>query len=184
VAIVGDFTPTETTDPQADPDTFTYFGEEFEVPATVGTAALLRFAWLMKGALDQSSRGEQAKRRALTDEARARANAEIIEADLSASAAMYDLLRACLGDTQLQDFLTTADLNGVTQDALMEVCDRIQGVIAGRPTKRSADSSDGPSTNGPTSTDGGSGTTEPLTPREIQAREIEAASISLADSPA
>jgi hypothetical protein len=186
MANVGDFTPTETTDPDAAPDTFTYFGTEFEVPATVGAGALLRFAWLMKGAVAQSTRGEQAKRRALTDEGRARARVDIIEADLSASSAIYELLTACLGAGQMEQFLAVADANGVTQDALMEVCDRIQGVIGDRPTRRSADSSDGPQTSGQPSTDAGSGPTEipeDMTARDIQAAQIEAASISLADLP-
>lgn len=180
MALVGDFTPTETTDPDAAPDEFTYFGETFEIPPTIGAGALLRFAWLMKGAVGQSQRGEQAKRRALTAEARAKAHTDIIEADLGASSAMYELLTACLGAEQVERFLAVADAGGVTQEALMEVCDRIQGVIGARPTRRSADSSDGPSMSGPTSTGDGSGPTDPLpemTERERQAAQIAALAV-------
>lgn len=174
---VGDFTPTETTDTTAEPDTFTYFGEVFAIPATIGAGALLRFTWLIKSAQGQEQRGGQKQRSARTDTEKVNAQVEIIEAGISASSAIYELLRACLGDDQMERFLTTADSNGVAQESLMEVCDRIQSVIAGRPTRRSADSSDGPSTNGESSTDGGSGPTE-MSPAAQQRAAIELASTS------
>lgn len=182
MAVVGDFTPTETTDPGAEADTFTFCGETFEIPATVGTGRVIRFAWLIKGALAQGSRGENDLRKALTDEGRAKARQEMAESDLSATAAMYDLLLACLGEGQIDRFISVADANGVTQNGYTGVCDEIQGVIAGRPTQRSADSSAGPSTNGPTSTVDGSGLTE-MTPRDQQAAAILEASTSVADLP-
>lgn len=183
MAVVGDFTPAETTDPNSDPDEFTFCGETFEIPATVGTGRVMRFAWLIKGALAQASRGENELRKALTEEYRTKARMEIAESDISATAAMYDLLLACLGEGQIDRFVSIADANGVTQGGYTEVCDRIQEVIAGRPTRRSADSSAGPSTNGPTSTADGSGPTgtTAATPRELMAAEILGASTSLAD---
>lgn len=190
---VGDFTPTETTDPQADPDTFTYFGETFEIPAAAGAGALLKFTHLVKEADKLAQRGQAALRRALTDDSRLKARRDLVDADLTASSAMYQLLKACLGEDQVDHLMFVADANGVTQDGLMNVCDRIQEVIGGRPTRRSADSSAGPLMSGPDSTAGGSGSTEPapatepgpeMTPRDRQMAEIFAGSTSLAGSPA
>ena len=183
MAIVGDFTPTETTDPAAEADEFTFCGETFEIPATVGTARALRFAWNLKQAQGQASRGEQNLRKAITDEAKTKARVDIIEADLTASAAIYDLLLACLGEGQIDSFISVGDAYGVDNAGYMSVCDEIKQVIAGRPTKRSAGSSGGPSTNGPTSTGDGSGLTE-MSPRDQQVALIEAASTSLAGLPA
>lgn len=180
MALIGDFTPTETTDPDADPDEFQYFGEVFAIPAHVGAGALLKFTWLIKQSEGLNKRGQSANRRALTEDAKVRANADLVDAELTAMSAMYELLTACLGSDQVDDFLKIADRNGVTNDGLMDVCDRIQEVIAGRPTRRSADSSDGPSKTGTPSTAGGSGPTAPappaapaLTDRERQIAEMD-----------
>lgn len=179
MAVVGDFTPTETTDPNAEPDEFLYFGETFEVPATVGTGRLLRFAHAIKIAVGQERRGEQELRKARTEEGKAKARELLAEAELTATAAMYDVLLACLGEDQIDAFVSCADANGVTQDGYNEACSQIQGVIAGRPTRRSSDSSDGQSTSGPSSTADGSGPTAPqgLTPREQQVAMHEAADL-------
>lgn len=178
MAVVGDFTPTETTDTSAEPDEFTYFGETFEIPASVGSGALLKFTWLIKQADGMSKRGEAAKRRAVSQDAKIRAQSDLIDAELTASSAMYEMLHACLGADQIDAFLRTADANGVTAEGLMEVCDRIQEVIGARPTKRSADSSAGPLTTGTPSTAGGSGPTEPMSDRDRQVAQILAESTS------
>jgi hypothetical protein len=186
MAVVGDFTPTETTDPQADPDEFTFFGETFTIPASVGAFAMLRYGSLMKTAMAQEKRGETAKRKALTPEGKLAAAREIIAAETTAQAAIYEMLTATLGEDQVGAFGELADANGVDLYGLMAVSDRIQEVIADRPTRRSADSSGGPSTSGTGSTDGGSGSTAPaadpdllqeLSPRERQAALIEGASV-------
>lgn len=183
MASVGDFTPTETTDPDADPDTFEFFGETFDVPANVGSFALLRYGSLMKGAQAQETRGGTMKRRAAGNPLMLEAaNRELALAELSAHAAIYELLKASLGDGQLERFGEIADANGTTFNGLMEVAGDITEVIAGRPTRRSSDSSDGPSTTGTASTGDGSGPTE-MSPRDQQVAAIEAASTSLVDSP-
>lgn len=184
MALIGDFTPDETTDPTADPDEFTFCGETFEIPATVGTFALIRYGSLMKGAVAQEKRAEAGERRAKSDEARLTVRREMGEAGLTAQAAIYELLKACLGDGQIDTFGELADRNGVTLDGLMAVVAQIEESIADRPTRRSSDSSAGPSTSGPSSTAGGSGPTEDLSPREQLAVAIEAASTPLVGSPA
>jgi hypothetical protein len=185
MGVVGDFTPAETTDTDAESDEFTFCGDTFEIPPTVGAFALLRYGSLMKGAVAQEKRGEAAQRKALSDDAKIRALRELNGAELTAQAAIYELLKACLGDDQLDAFGELADRSGVNLDGLMEVAGQIQEVIGGRPTRRSSGSSAGPSTTGETSTDGGSGPTgtPEMTARDIQAAQIEAASISLADLP-
>jgi hypothetical protein len=184
---LGDFTPDETLDPEAEVDTFQFCGQTFEIPPTRGAGSSLEFTWLIKQADGQAKRGRAHRQRALTDEGRAKANAEIIEADVSATAAIYKLLSALLGEGQMDRFLRAVDANNVQPLALMEVCDRLQEAIAERPTRRSADSSAGPSTTGLTSTAGGSGHTETLPPMsalDMQMASIHAASTSPVGSPA
>ncbi len=180
---VGDFTPTQTTDPEAEPDTFTYFGEQFDIPATVGAGSLLQFTYYIKMADGQAKRGDAALRKALTEEAKMRANVEKVEAELNATSAVYKLLASCLGESQMDRLLRAVDANGVQPEGLMELCNNIQEAVAARPTRRSADSSAGPSTNGSGSTDAGSGPTETpldLSPRDRQVAQILAGSTSVA----
>jgi len=185
MAVVGDFTPAEMTDTLADPDEFDFCGETFEIPATVGAFALLRYGSLMKGAIAQEKRAETASRKP-SDESRRNARKEMAHAEITAQAAIYELLKACLGEGQLEQFGELADRSGVNLDGLMGVAAEIQEVIGGRPTRRSSELSDGQSTSGLSSTDGGSGRTETvdLTPREQMAAEILGASTSLVASPA
>lgn len=158
---VGDFTPTETTDTTAEPDTFTFCGEVFAIPSTVGAFATIRYGSLMKGAMAQEKRAIASIRRALTAEARDSANTELALAEIAAKAAVYELLKSCLGEGQLDTFGELADNSGVTLAGLIAVSSDIQAAIAARPTRSSPDSSGGLSTTGQNSTGVGSGPTEP-----------------------
>lgn len=173
MALLGDFSPQETTDPQADPDTFTFCGEEFELPATAGAGAFLKFAWEMKTAQQQAERAESAEKRARTAEGKAAALAEKSASDIGAMSAVCNLLEAVLGESQLDRFLRAADRQGVPVEGLLSVVHRIEQAVTERPTRRSSVSSAGPSTSGPAFTGDGSGLTErPLTPREQQIQAL------------
>jgi len=175
MADVGDFTPTETTDTSAEPDRFRFCGDEFEVPGTVGTGSLLRFTWRIKAASEQDRRGRAAAKKALTAEGKAQARQTMANAELDGSAAIYDLLLSVLGENQIDRFNELVDRHGVTVDGLLGVCNQIQEAITDRPTRQSADSSVGLSTNSTDSTGPGSGPTDPtLTPNQRQKALIAA----------
>jgi hypothetical protein len=161
MADLGDFSPDRTTDPHAAPDTFTFGGEQFNIPATVGAGALLRFTWRLKAASEQQRRGTAALKKAITAEGKAQARELIGTGELDGSAAIYDLILSVLGEDQIDAFTALADRHGVTIDGLLDVCHRIQEAIAGRPTRQPTGSSDGLPTSGTGSTASGSGVTDP-----------------------
>lgn len=169
MADVGDFTPSATTDPTAEPDVFRFFGDEFEVPANVGVGSLLRFTWRLKQASEQQRRGGAALKKALTEEGKAQARQMIGSGELDGSAAIYDLLMSVLGEDQLDRFNSLVDRHGVRIEGLLGVCNQIQEAIGDRPTRQSSDYSDGLSTTGNDSTAPGSGPTDlEMTPNQRQ----------------
>ncbi|GAB3250925.1 hypothetical protein GCM10027456_24630 [Kineosporia babensis] len=160
---LGDFTPDIRTDIADDPDVFTFCGEEFELPATSGAGSFLQFAHKMKLAQEQAERGDAAEKRARTEEGRAAARAEKVQSDMNAMSAVYSLLEGVLGEGQMDRFTRAADRYGVPSEEIFSIVNRLEAAVAGRPTRRSSDSSAGPSTTGPGSTDAGSGRTAPGT---------------------
>ncbi|GLY32136.1 hypothetical protein [Kineosporia sp. NBRC 101731] len=181
MASLGDFSPVESRDVTAEPDSFMFCGQEFLIPQTAGAGSFLRYAWSMKAAMSQGERGEAAERRALSAEGRAAARAEKISADMGAMSAVWDLLTSILGQDQIDRFARTVDNNGIDLDGILSLVGKLEAAIAARPTKRSSDSSAGPSTTGLHSTDAGSGPTDlplpqdsfrPMTPREQQIQDL------------
>jgi hypothetical protein len=180
MASLGDFTPEIRTDVVADPDTFTFCGEEFELPPTSGAGSFLQFAFKMKLAQEQGERGESAEKRARTDEGRAAARVEKSQSDMNAMSAVYSLLTSVLGESQMDRLARAIDRSGVPIDQVFGLVNQIEAAVSARPTKRSSDSSAGPSTTGESSTGVGSGLTDPvapswedLSPRQQQIRDSQ-----------
>jgi hypothetical protein len=76
--------------------------------------------------------------------------------DFEGMAAMYDLLKSCIADHEWDRFEQVADENRVDGDTLFEVVKDTFAVLAGRPTSRPSDSSDGPTPTSTSSTDASS----------------------------
>lgn len=163
MANLGNFTPAVRTDTDAEPDTFTYCGEEFDLPATAGAGSFLQFADKMKTSQELAERGSAALKRAHTAEGKAAARAMLSESDMTAMSAVWSLLTAVLGEQQMDKFARATDRFGVPVDEIFGIVNQLEAAITGRPTRRSSDSSAGPSTTGPASTDAGSGLTAPGT---------------------
>jgi hypothetical protein len=183
-----------------EPDTFTFYGERFEVPARLSPLPMMQFAWRTKlhqqadeQSKDRVSRCQGTLDRAPAGPARDLAATELAAAELADNevqinlmAAMYEFMRGCLpNEAMWQRFQQTAMVNGAAADELMEICSSIFAAVSGRPTSRPSDSSDGPSSIGDGWTDG-AGSPDPtagqpvrdmdsvvveLTPLERQRRE-------------
>ena len=76
--------------------------------------------------------------------------------DYEGMAAMYDLLKACIAPAAWDRFERVADESKCDGDTLFGVVRDTFAVIAGRPTSRPSDSSDGSPTTGTRSTAGSS----------------------------
>lgn len=153
-------------DYHGDEDTFRFRGERFVVPALLSDLVLMEFTAevkrLQRAATDAEARRDNARavaaraataqeREAAEREASA-AETEILSADSEGTEAQYAFIRGCIGDGQWRRFRDVAVRAGVGGDELMDVCARIYEAVAGRPTRRPSDSSDGPSSTGDGST--------------------------------
>jgi hypothetical protein len=110
--------------------TVEFFGEQFRIADRIGLMPMMRFAKAAKAGVDSN--------------------------DLDGLAAMYDLLEQCLADDEWARFERHADRHRADGDELMEVVSKVFEVLSERPTRRPSDSSDGPSTTSPSSTDASS----------------------------
>jgi len=139
---------------EGEPDIFTFHGEPFILPAAMSALPLMRFAWRGKVIDQQLEQARSAKARAVTPEQKDQAAAAEGQAEMEALSAVYEFLRASLPDPQdWARFEEVAIRVGAGQDELMGVCNQIYQAVTGRPTRRPADSSAGPSTTGTPSTD-------------------------------
>jgi len=105
-------------------------GQGFDVAPQVGAMPLMRFAKLARTGIGSE--------------------------DFEGMAAMYDLLKSCIADHEWDRFEQVADSNRVDGDTLFEVVKDTFAVLAGRPTSRPSDSSDGPTPTSTSSTDASS----------------------------
>jgi hypothetical protein len=105
-------------------------GQEFEVAERVGSLPLMRFAKLARTGISSD--------------------------DFEGMAAMYDLLKSCIADHEWDRFEAVADAERVDGDTLFAVVQDTFAVLAGRPTSRPSDSSDGPGGTSRSSTDASS----------------------------
>jgi hypothetical protein len=106
-------------------DRLTFAGEEFGVADRIGLMPLMRFAHLADGGVDSE--------------------------DMSALAAMYDLLEQCIDPVDWQRFQRAATKVRADGEALMGIVKQAIEVIGERPTGRPSDSSDGPTVTEPKS---------------------------------
>jgi hypothetical protein len=105
-----------------------FCGERFRMAERVGLMPMMRFAKVAKAGVDSD--------------------------DLDGLAAMYDLLEQCIADDEWARFQAHADRTRADGDELMSVVKRVFEVLSERPTRRPSDSSGGPLTTEPSSTDG------------------------------
>lgn len=107
-------------------DTVELAGEEFRVAERVGSMPLMRFAKLAKSGVRESQ--------------------------MEGLVAMYDLLHDCIDESDWDRFMDHATEVRADGKELLGVVRQAIAAVAGRPTRRSSDSSDGPRTIEPSST--------------------------------
>lgn len=112
-------------DPDREPDTFKFYGDQFTVADRVGAMPLLRFAAAAQSGADSSEQ--------------------------EGLSAMHDLLRDCLSPADWRRFQQVASDNRADGDELLGICRAVYQALSGRPTRRPSDSSDGPSPTGESS---------------------------------
>lgn len=107
--------------------TVEFFGEAFLAPERINTRRLLRFSAMADRGLD-------------TD-------------DTAGMAALDGLIDQCLRPEDIDRFDEVCDRERPSAEELMEFVAKMMTAITDRPTRRPSDSSDGPSTIEPKSTD-------------------------------
>lgn len=111
-------------------DRVDFMGASFRVADEIGRMPLLKFGKIASQDLD--------------------------ELDMSALAAVYDLLEQCIDPADWPRFENHATKTRADEEQLLEVVGKVLVIVDGRPTRRSSDSSDGPRTIEPSSTDASS----------------------------
>lgn len=149
-------------------DTFTFYGERFDVPAGISVVVIMDFIadvetaqQARSAAIDALARAAEAVELARTDAARELAQTQHTTADVELVGANNQLMKTmrtyvqgCLvTDEAWRRFNGVCRRNAVDVEELMEVCGRIYAAVSARPTRRSSGSSDGPSRTGDGSTD-------------------------------
>lgn len=104
-------------------DKVTFMGEAYRVAERIGMMPLLRFATVAKA-------GAQSD-------------------DMEGYAAMYALIRDCIDASDWDRFEHDATVKKADQDDLLKVVTDVVEIITARPTRRPADSSDGPQSTSP-----------------------------------
>jgi hypothetical protein len=155
-----------------EPDTFTFYGEDFEVPAGISAVVLMDFVAetqdAQDGREDAGARQERAQaalarsRMTGSESERVTAEAALADADVDMIAASNKLMRGmrayvrgCLpDDVAWRRFNDVCRANAVDVDELMEVAAAIFAAVAARPTRTASGSSGGPSSTGVGSTAG------------------------------
>lgn len=113
-----------------DTETVDFLGEEFHVAERIGAMPLMRYAKASKAGLDANG--------------------------MDGLVAMYDLLRECIHPEDWARFEAHAGSQHARGPQFLHVVTEVIGIVAARPTGRSADSSDGPRIIEPSSTEGSS----------------------------
>lgn len=107
--------------------TVDFLGEQFRVAERVGALPIMRFAKAAKAGTDSN--------------------------DMDGLVALYDLLAQVIHPDDWTRFEAHADREHADGDQLLAVVQAALAAVAGRPTGRSSDSSDGPQIIEPSSTD-------------------------------
>ncbi|MFD6565393.1 hypothetical protein [Micromonospora profundi] len=106
-------------------DKVTFMGDSYRVAEKIGMMPLLRFAVVAKA-------GAQSD-------------------DMEGFAAMYALIRDCIDASDWDRFESDATVKKADQDDLLKVVTDVIEIVTARPTRRPADSSDGPQNTSPNS---------------------------------
>jgi hypothetical protein len=154
-----------------EPDTFSFYGETFEVPAGISAVVLMDFVHETQAATrdreDAVSRLDRAQAKLAAGDGSERdrvlAEAEVADADRDLISAGNRLLvgmrayvRGCLGedDVQWRRFNDVCRREAVDSEELMQICAAIFSAVAARPTSGQSSLSTGLSSTGDGSTDG------------------------------
>lgn len=116
--------------------TVEFLGEQFAVAERIGLMPLMRFAKHAKSGVDSES--------------------------MAGLAAMYDLLEQCIAPSDWQRFEDHADRERADGEQLLGVVTAVIEALSARPSTRPSDSSAGPSTTAPNSTDDSSSVVQRL----------------------
>ena len=118
-------------------DTVEFCGEQFRIGERVGMMPLMRYARMAKRAHELERSGQAASG----------------EDELEAMDATLTLLEQCVHPDDWSRFERVTTAAGTGMDGYLEFAGQVMAAIAARPTGRSSDSSDGPRTIEPSSTD-------------------------------
>lgn len=109
------------------PETITFCGEQFELVEVMGAMAWMEYADAARRGVDSDS--------------------------MEGLALIFDLLKAAIVDEQWEHFRQVARDNRVDNAGIWAAMKDVLEVVAARPTSRPSDSSDGPVSTEPRSTD-------------------------------
>jgi len=177
MAYLGEFgAEVAAVDMDAVPDTFSFHGEEFHLPAGISALPILRFAYDAKRLGAEQKEAEAAERKAITPAEREAAAARLGTVEMEGSAALYEYLRGMLPD-QWERFSAVAERVGASTDELLALANKLMEAVTARPTRLPSTSPAGPSSPGGGSTAGAaspapaSASTPGLSERELQRAE-------------
>jgi hypothetical protein len=137
VANLGSFgAAIKALDPAAEKDTFTYFGEKFEIVSALPPVLMFQLAASMTGKVDETE----------------------------GMGALWEALRISLGDDEFNRLYKIAVDRRDSTEGLMGVVMAIYQNDAGRPTEQPSDSSDGLSSISPSSSPSSTGQVSDLVP--------------------
>jgi hypothetical protein len=164
-----------------EPDTFTFHGQVFVIPASISALPALRYAWRLAEARAEGDAAAALSLRARTDAEHAEANARDVRAVQIVRAAVYEFLASVIGPEQWVEFEKVAIAARASQDELMGVSGQIVAAITDRPSRRPSGSPGGPSTSGAGSAAGSPSqdsqepteSTEPLTENQRIKAQID-----------
>lgn len=125
-------------DPNAEKDTFTYFGEKFEIVSVLPPVLMFQLAAAMTGKVDETE----------------------------GMGALWQAMRISLGDDEFNRFYRLAVDRKDSNEGLMTVVMAIYQNDAGRPTVQPSDSSAGLSSVSPSSSPSSTVTDSPFGPRD------------------
>ncbi len=170
----------DTDTPAVEDDTFTFHGVTFRLRASIGAMPLMRYSWRVGEIARQADAATAMAAAARTDEERAEAAAADSRVFHLPRAALYEYIRACIGEEQWPEFERVAIAAAVDQAELMEVARRITAEVSARPTRRPSASAGGPPGNGDGSqaaspspgTSSPASTTDAPAPQEEPEREL------------
>lgn len=150
-----------------EPDTFTFHGQVFTIPAAISALPYLRYAYRLAEARAEADDADALALRARTEAEETEARNRAVRAVQIVRAGVYEFLADVIGgQEQWAEFEKVALAARATQDELAEVAGQIVAAITARPSRRPSGSPDGPSTSGAGSAGGSPSEASPDSTRE------------------